>query len=88
MRATTPDIFPEDIAEWRGAIDDYHDYTSDLVYEMEDPQDPQARGIFKKGGVKKPAKIRARATASPKPAATKRVTDVAGQFKKITGFKF
>ena len=40
-----------------------------------------------------PAKTRARATVTPKPAAkkpapTKRVTDVSGQFKKITGIKF
>ncbi|MCK9288726.1 MAG: hypothetical protein M0P29_14315 [Sphaerochaetaceae bacterium] len=38
-------------------------------------------------GVKKTAKPRKRIT-STKPAPTKRVTDIAGQFKKITGIKF
>jgi hypothetical protein len=50
-----------------------------------------SRGLLKKGsgkttGVKKTAKPRKRIT-STKSVATKRVTDVAGQFKKITGFK-
>ena len=51
-----------------------------------------SRGLLKKGsgkttGVKKTAKPRKR-TAPTKPAPTKRVTDVSGQFKKITGIKF
>jgi len=47
----------------------------------------KTRSPLKLTGVKKTAKPRKR-TAPTKPAPTKRITDIAGQFKKITGFRF
>ncbi len=47
----------------------------------------KTRSPLKLTGVKKTAKPRKR-TAPTKPAPTKRVTDIAGQFKKITGIRF
>lgn len=47
-----------------------------------------ARKCISKKPIRSPAKSRKRVAVKPKPVPAKRITDVSGRFKKITGIKF
>lgn len=88
MRDVTPELFPDDITEWKYAVDDYDDYTTDMVYVLEPTSSRNRRAGKRKPAVtrKQPAVTRKRVTSQSKPAVARIVKNISGI--KIQKFKF
>ena len=88
MREVTPEIFADDINEWKTAVDDYDAYTTDIVYELESPLSRYRRAGKRKPAVtrKQPAVTRKRVTSQSKPAVARIVKNISGI--EIQKFKF